>query len=62
MMTCNYQGCDKEARVALRTTRPTRSDLKTTVYWDNRTAPATAEELCAKHAVEVLGELAAVLA
>lgn len=55
---CSRNGCDKEARVGIRTTRPSRADLKTMVYWDERVAPATADLLCKEHGVATLTSLA----
>jgi hypothetical protein len=61
-MTCQHDQCENEARVAVRTTRPARGDLKTTIHWDDRSAPKTAEPLCASHLLTLLEELAGVLA
>lgn len=59
--TCTYSRCDKPARVGIRTTRPTRPDLRTTVYWDERVAPKTASLYCKEHGSIVLIELASTL-
>ncbi len=53
--------CEEAARMALRTARPTRDVIKTIVYWDDRTAPRTAERLCQKHGMETLDALSKVL-
>ena len=46
---CNSHDCGQPARMAIRTTRPSRDRITTQVYWDNRTAPRTAEQLCRAH-------------
>jgi hypothetical protein len=62
-MKCHETGCDEEARVALRTTRPQRDNVKTVIFWDNRAeaVPKQAEHLCTKHALGIIEELARVL-
>ena len=55
---CSDRRCNEPARVGVRTTRPTRPDLRTTIYWDERVAPATASLYCKEHGKHVLAELA----
>lgn len=47
--------------MALRTTRPTREDLRTVVFYDDRTAPRTALPYCAKHGLKTVEALLYVL-
>lgn len=58
---CSEGGCTKDARLALRTTRPTREDLRTTIFYDDRSAPNTAMRYCAEHGLKVVQELLSVL-
>jgi hypothetical protein len=46
--------------MAVRTTRPTRGDLRVTVYADDRTAPKTAPRYCKSHGLETVAELLSV--
>lgn len=39
-------GCSREARMAVRTTRPHRDNIRITIFADNRTAPLTATPYC----------------
>lgn len=55
---CQDSRCDKPARVGIRTTRPSRAGLKTTVHWDERIAPKTASLYCKDHGQALLVELA----
>lgn len=45
-MTCSHSGCERQARMAVRTTRPSREDLRVTIYCDDRSAPKTAQRYC----------------
>lgn len=45
-MKCSHGDCERESRMAVRTTRPTREDLRVTVYVDDRVAPKTAQRYC----------------
>lgn len=54
---CTATGCDRPARLAVRTTRPSRDDLRTTIYYDDRTAPRTAQRYCRQHGGETLAAL-----
>jgi hypothetical protein len=64
MMECHEKSCTSEATMALRTQRPTRDNLKTTIFWDNRAlgVPKAAEHYCGEHGMKVVNELAKVLA
>lgn len=55
---CSTEDCTNAARGAVRTTRPTRPNLKTLVWWDEREAPATAQVYCKKCMIRLLGSLA----
>lgn len=57
--TCSQ--CGDASRMAIRTTRPNRDTLKSTVYWDDRTAPKSATRYCASHGEQCLIELTRVL-
>lgn len=63
-MTCTDRGCDREATIALRTDRPQRDNLKTTIFWDCRAekVPKKAEPYCTEHGLAIINELAQVLA
>lgn len=52
--TCKSKGCEKPARCAIRTQRPTRGNLNTTIYYDERTAPKTAIPYCKECGVAVI--------
>lgn len=58
---CSHSECDKIALMAIRTTRPQRSDLTTRIYYDNRTAPKAAEALCKEHGLQTIATLMEVL-
>ena len=60
---CHASGCDKPARMAIITNRPTREDLYSKVFYDNRDpkVPKKALHYCKKHGVATIAELAAVL-
>jgi hypothetical protein len=47
--------------MALRTTRPSRDDLRTVVFYDDRTAPRTALRYCAEHGLKTIKALLNVL-
>lgn len=51
------------ARGAIRTRRPTRDNVTTQVWWDDRAAavPALAEKMCGKHILATLAGLGDVL-
>lgn len=40
--------------MAVRTLRPTRPELKSVIWYDDRTAPRTAQRYCRKHGYEVV--------
>lgn len=54
--------CSNEATAAVRTQRPTRSNLWTKVWWTETEAPKEAERLCGEHVGKLITELARVLA
>lgn len=54
---CSDHGCFKPARVAVRTTRPSRPDLQTRIYWDERVAPKTASLYCKEHGTALMVSL-----
>lgn len=43
---CITKDCGKPARCAIRTTRPSRPDIRVTIYTDNRHAPKSASRYC----------------
>jgi hypothetical protein len=63
-MTCQSRNCEREAMVALRTTRPQRDNVMTVIYWEDRAekVPKKAEHLCTECALHTINELAKVLA
>lgn len=54
---CTHPGCTKPARMAVRTTRPTREDLRSMIHFDDRAAPKTAQRYCKQHGTAVIAEL-----
>lgn len=56
--TTKAGACGKPARCAISTTRPTRANLKSTIYYDDREAPAKATRYCHEHGVETVTALA----
>ena len=58
-MICSTKGCENEARMALRTTRPTRGELKTVVWYDDRddNVPKAASRLCKEHGAQTMKEM-----
>jgi hypothetical protein len=59
--TCATAGCLREARMALLTSRRQRDTLKTTVWYDDRTAPKAAARHCKAHGAELVAALTASL-
>lgn len=59
---CRTEGCTAPPTMALRTTRPQRGDLRTTIYFDERTAPKTAIRYCTAHGANLAAELITSLA
>lgn len=55
--TCSQGACTRQARLAVTTSRPSRGTIWTKVWWDNRTAPPTADRFCKKHGIELLKSL-----
>lgn len=58
---CEATDCEKDARCAIRTARPTRANLYSTVWYDDRSAPKTAVRYCHGHGVETMTQLAQAL-
>lgn len=54
--TCKNQGCERPARMAIRTRRPQRDNVIVTVWTDDRAAavPLTADKHCYQHGLELL--------
>lgn len=59
--TCTDKDCERPARCAIRTTRPTRGDIRVTLYADDRTAPKTSPRYCHEHGVALVTGLARTL-
>lgn len=58
---CSVEDCQRDARCGIRTTRPSRADVRVTLYTDNRVAPKTAQRYCHRHGLQVLADLVAAL-
>lgn len=58
---CMTKGCENEARMAIYTTRPTRQNMYSTVWWDDRTAPKKAARYCRSCGQHLLSQLTEVL-
>lgn len=54
---CQARDCTRPARMAVRTARPTRGNLNSTVYYDDRTAPRTAPRYCRACGLAVVSAL-----
>ncbi len=54
---CSDKECERPARCAIRTTRPSRADIRVTLYADDRTAPKTALRYCHEHGVSTITAL-----
>lgn len=50
---CEADGCTREARMAIRTLRPTRPGLESRIYYDDRGAPKSASRYCKQHGQEI---------
>jgi hypothetical protein len=59
---CRTEGCTAPPTMALRTTRPQRGDLRTTIYFDERTAPKTATRYCTPCGAALAADLIRTLA
>jgi hypothetical protein len=53
--------CGKQVRMAFRVTRPTRADIRLTVYTDDRVAPKTATRTCKQDGTRIISDMMAVL-
>lgn len=62
MTRCAVAGCPNQARIAIRTTWPTRADVRSTVYYDDRLAPKTATRYCRACGAELAASLVNTLA
>lgn len=58
---CATEGCRREPRCAVRTTRPGRGDMRVTLHADDRTAPASATRYCQRCARSLLADLVTAL-
>lgn len=58
---CGTSGCKRPARMAISTSRPSRENVWSRVWYDDRTAPASASRYCRTHGIEVLTQLAQAL-
>ena len=61
MERCSTKNCKNQARAAVRTTRPKRDDLRTTLFYDDRVAPKGAQKLCKDCTQKLLVGLCAVI-
>jgi hypothetical protein len=63
VVLCAHGDCTNEARMAILTARPTRDNLYSKVWYDDRDSkiPKKAERLCKKHGIATIAELANVL-
>lgn len=58
---CRGVDCQLDARMAIRTTRSTRSDLRVTIYPDSRVAPKAALRYCKACGIDATRDLVRVL-
>jgi hypothetical protein len=61
MERCSTKDCTNQARCAIRTTRPKRDDLRTTLFYDDRVAPKAATRYCKDCAQKLLPGLCAII-
>lgn len=61
MSACATKDCPNEARCAISTTRPTRGDLRTTLYYDDRVAPKKAPRYCKACATALMPSLCEII-
>lgn len=62
MATCDDRQCERPARMAIKTARPTRAKMTSTIHWDDRTAPEKGYmRYCKEHGKALLASLADVL-
>jgi hypothetical protein len=54
---CHHPACNRPTRMAVRTTRPHRDTLKSTIFYDDRTAPQTSDGYCRMHGAELITHL-----
>lgn len=54
---CGTPDCPRPPRAAVRTTRPSRADVRVTLYTDDRAAPATASRYCHQCVRALVGSL-----
>jgi hypothetical protein len=59
---CSAKGCEREARMTVHTTRPSRAVMKSVVHYDDRTAPKSHVRYCKEHGKEIVAGLVDVLA
>lgn len=55
--TCDAERCDRIASMAVRVTRPSRPDLRITVYADVTVAPPRATPYCKEHGIGTATDL-----
>lgn len=58
---CEADDCTREARMAIRTLRPTRLGLESRIYYDDRGAPKAAARYCKEHGQEIESALSDML-
>lgn len=60
---CSTTGCTNQARGAIKTWRPTRDNVTTQVWWDDRAVivPKSADKMCGKHILATLAQIGSVL-
>jgi len=62
MAKCEDRECEREARMAVATKRPTRAKMTSTIHWDDRTAPERGySRYCKEHGTKLLAGLADIL-
>jgi hypothetical protein len=63
VVLCAHGDCTNEARMAIMTSRPSRDNLYSKVWYDDRDEkiPKKAEKLCKEHGIQTLTELSKVL-
>lgn len=60
-LECSHPECGRSARMAIRTTRRSRDDLRVTAFPDDRAAPKVAQRYCKEHGLAALNEIVGLL-
>jgi hypothetical protein len=54
---CSYEGCTNQARMAVKTQRPSRERVWSRVDYDDRSAPRGGQRVCREHGIAMMHDL-----